>query len=129
MKRSAYWRKQVLNVLSDASTPCTAYDVLGGLRDEHPQIAPTTVYRALSGLIENGQVHRLESTNAYIVCQCQHEAHSPILTICDDCGTVEERAVPQMLNALADLVSQSGFAALRQVIELHGQCSICSGAV
>lgn len=126
MNRAAPWPETVLKVLHDAKTPQSAYDVLGKLRAQHPHIAPTTVYRALSTLTKREQIHRLESMNAYVVCQHNHSAHKPILAICDHCGRVEESVAPKVMTALDDLAEKSGFAASRQVIELHGQCVTCS---
>ena len=47
----------------------SAYEILGELREEYPKIAPPTIYRALDGLIEQGQVQKLESLNTFITCQ------------------------------------------------------------
>ena len=52
-----------------AKSSHSAYDLLDELRGKYPKIAPPTVYRALAALIESGQVHRLESLNAYVACQ------------------------------------------------------------
>lgn len=128
MKKSANWHVKALKILRKANNPLSAYDVLGQLRKYNPQIAPTTVYRALAALTENGQIHRLESMNSYVACQREHHNQSPILSVCDDCGSVEESLAPQVLSALDELAGQSGFFATRQVIELRGQCVSCSGS-
>ena len=103
----------------------SAYDVLAELRQFNPKIAPTTVYRALNALMERKKIHRLESMNAYIACQCEHHQQTPILAVCDDCGSVAECLAPTVLSALSDVADQSGFSATRQVIELRGRCVSC----
>ena len=128
MKKSVDWRTKVLSIMRNASTPLSAYDVLGKLRVLNPKLAPTTVYRVLAQLNKSGQIHRLESMNAYVACQREHHKQTPVLSVCDDCGAVEENLAPQVLSALSDLVGQSGFSATRQVIELHGQCVSCNGS-
>ncbi|MEM7026588.1 MAG: transcriptional repressor, partial [Pseudomonadota bacterium] len=87
--------------------------------------APTTIYRALSALTEQGRVHRLESLNAYIACQCDGHRQASVLSICDDCGIVEESVAPDVLKELSRLTGKSGFAARRHVIEVHGVCGTC----
>ncbi|MEL7116167.1 MAG: Fur family transcriptional regulator [Pseudomonadota bacterium] len=108
--------------------PTSAYDLLHALRDEHPKIAPPTIYRALAALVEKGKVHRLESLNAFVACQCEHQHQAAILSICDDCGAVEETVAPKLLDQLTQLTKKSGFAAMRHVIEIHGRCASCGAS-
>ena len=129
IKKSINWRDKVLTVLRSHNGAMSAYDVLGKLRQFSPKIAPPTVYRALSALEEQGHVHRLESINAFVACKCDQHQHAPVLSVCNDCGLVEESIAPEVLSALSDLAKQSGFSQTRQVIELHGQCvACCEGA-
>lgn len=123
--RGEVMQSQVVETLTRAEKPLTAYAILEDLRALHPKIAPTTVYRALSALAEQGKVHRLESLNAYVVCQHDHPHDESVLSICDDCGTVEERFAPDVMKGLAQLAGQSGFAASRQIVEIHGTCADC----
>lgn len=124
-KRTTDWQTKVLTVLDSTNEPMSAYDVLGELRQFNPKIAPPTVYRSLAALTERGQIHRIESLNAYIACRCNHHQQSPVFSVCDDCGSVEECLAPQVLSALSDVTQQSGFTATRNVIELHGRCTTC----
>jgi Fur family zinc uptake transcriptional regulator len=105
--------------------PQSAYQILEKLRSVHPKIAPPTVYRALAGLIEQGRVHRLESLNAYIACQCDSNQRASILSICNDCGAVEESDARDVLKELSSVLGKSGFAPQRHVIEVHGLCASC----
>lgn len=123
--RGEVLQAQVMDALSGAEGPLSAYAILEELRSIHPKIAPTTVYRALSALSEQGRVHRLESLNAYMTCQHQDHPHDSVLSICDDCGTVEESIAPEVMAGLASLAGQSGFAPTRQVVEIHGTCAEC----
>lgn len=127
-KRAEQTRSQVLAVLNDHGAPLSAYEVLGDMRQVSPKIAPPTVYRALATLIERGQVHRIESMNAFMACKCDRHQTASILSICDDCGTVQESVAPELLQALSSLAGQSGFSTSRHVVELHGQCANCTTA-
>ena len=124
-RRGEMYQADVLDVLRDNGAPLSAYDVLAVLRQDIPKIAPPTVYRALAALTERGLVHRLESLNAFIACKCKSHEHA-ILSICDDCGCVEENVAPELLSQLSSLTGQTGFQAERHVVEIHGVCASCS---
>ena len=124
-KRGEKLQAQVLAVLRRRRDPLSAYDILGTFREGNPKIAPTTIYRALAALTERGRVHRLESLNAYIACQCDRHQHASVLSICDDCGAVEESVAPDVLEELSRVAGKSGFVPTRHVIEVHGVCGSC----
>lgn len=124
-KRGEKMQAEVLAVLRQRGEPLSAYDVLGEMREANPKIAPPTICRALGALTERGRVHRLESLNAYIACQCGSHQHASILSICDDCGSVEENVAPDLLEELSNVIGKSGFAPIRHVIEVHGVCAAC----
>jgi len=125
--RGEAMRQEVLTVLQESHGPLTAYDILRNLSAAHPKIAPTTVYRALSTLAERGCVHRIESLNAYMACDSVSPDFGAILSICNDCGTVEERIAPDLVTQLSSVISKSGFAPTRHAIEVHGLCGSCGG--
>ena len=125
-KRGEQMRAEILAVLRDADSAMSAYDVLHRLQASHPKIAPPTVYNALAALTKTGRVHRVESLKAYIACQCDGAHQSAVLSICDDCGAVEERTAPGLVENLAGFVEETGFLPQRHVIEVHGLCSSCS---
>ena len=124
-KRSEMWQAEVLGIIQKATSAMSAYDVLDALRLAHPKVAPTTVYRALAVLTEQSQVHRIESLNAFVACQCDSHGHTSVMSICDDCGTVEEKDAPEIAASLSDVLGESGFAPSRHVIEVHGTCASC----
>ena len=66
--RGKYLRETVLEILQDRSEPMSAYDVLHELQKVTGKVAPPTVYRTLSSLQNQRAIHRLESLNAYVVC-------------------------------------------------------------
>lgn len=125
-KRGEKMQNEVLGVLRQHRVPLSAYDILRELQSTHPKIAPPTVYNALAALAKRGRAHRVESLKAFIACQCEGEHQASILSICDDCGKVEERTAPNILRDLSGFVEQTGFAPQRHVIEVHGVCSGCS---
>jgi Fur family zinc uptake transcriptional regulator len=124
-KRGEKTQADVLAVLRRRGGPLSAYEVLGELRKSNPKIAPPTIYRALAALTERGRVHRLESMNAFIACRCDTHLKASVLSICDNCGRVEESVAPELLDELSSVAGQSGFQPARHVIEIHGLCASC----
>ena len=106
------------------AAPLSAYDVMDELRDDYPSIAPPTVYRALASLTERGSVRRLDSLRAFVASQSEHQ-HALIMSICDDCGSVEESAAPGLREELARIAGKFRMTSTRHVIEVHGTCSAC----
>ncbi|MEM7378841.1 MAG: transcriptional repressor [Pseudomonadota bacterium] len=119
---------RVLTLLRRSRVPMSAYDLLAKLQNDNPKIAPPTVYRALKALIERGQAHKVESKKAYIACRCDAHEQPAIMAICNDCGVVEERVAPELMDTLSTLSEQSGFEPSRHVIEIEGLCGACGGA-
>ncbi|MGQ7099908.1 zinc uptake transcriptional repressor Zur, partial [Escherichia sp. SP-MK] len=78
-------RLEVLRLMSLQDGAISAYDLLDLLREAEPQAKPPTVYRALDFLLEQGFVHKVESTNSYVLChlfdQPTHAAQSPCASI------------------------------------------------
>lgn len=125
-KQSAQRQKDVLNVLRTHGRPMSAYEILDALKGEEAKLAPPTVYRALTALTDAGAAHELESINAFVLCQCDHADHTPVLAICDDCGAVEEHADRPVMERLTRIARISGFQVWRHVVEVHGFCGTCA---
>lgn len=121
-------QEEVLGVLRRQGKPCTAYDLLARLRERRASLAPPTIYRALTALVARGEVHRIESLNAFVACRAAGHAQGAVLSICGDCGSVEEHVDAAVLGDLSALASRSGFAPTRHVVEVHGLCATCGAA-
>lgn len=84
-------REEVLRLI--AAQPCaiSAYDLLDLLRISEPQAKPPTIYRGLEFLLEQGFIHKIESTNSYVICHhFEDPKHTSVMLICDSCGSVAE---------------------------------------
>ena len=125
-KQAATRQADILDVLRSSEGPMTAYQILGQLRVDEPDIAPPTVYRALTALTDQGRAHKLESLKAFVPCRCEHDKSLPVLTICGDCGLVEEHDGGALLPKLSALIAPSKFLAERHIVELHGSCNSCA---
>lgn len=115
----------VLRVLKSAKSPMSAYAILNAVRTARIT-APTTVYRALSRLIADGAVHRLESLNAYVTCSDhQHSLGPPVFAICRNCGHVHELPEADVVQRLQSDATRLGFHVEATTIELTGRCASC----
>ncbi len=76
---------RVLEFLRGQRRPFSAYEILEALRQDGVTAA-TTVYRALDKLHEAGQVHRIESLNAWTVCCKPNHSDPSVFEICDFCA-------------------------------------------
>ncbi len=98
-------RLEVLRLMSLQQGAISAYDLLDLLRETEPQAKPPTIYRALDFLLEQGFVHKVESTNSYVVCHLfDQPTHSSAMFICDRCGVVKEECaegVEDIMHTLA----------------------------
>lgn len=120
----------VLGVLTQASAPRSAYDILDGLRGDGFR-APLQVYRALEKLMEIGLVHRLESLNAFVACSDPHDHahHSHGVTafaICEDCGAVSEFHDDVIEGRLTAWQKSENFKPKKTTIEIRGHCRDCA---
>lgn len=125
-KQATVRQNDVLHVLNASVAPMTAYQILERLRNGEPDIAPPTVYRALGALTAQGRVHKLESLKAFVPCRCDHGKSLPVLSICNDCGLVDEHDGRTLLPRLSALVAPSRFEADRHIVEIHGRCGNCA---
>ncbi|MDX5628386.1 MULTISPECIES: zinc uptake transcriptional repressor Zur [unclassified Brenneria] len=119
-------RLEVLRLMAQQTGAISAYDLLDLLRISEPQAKPPTVYRALDFLLEQGFIHRVESTNSYVLCHhIEDHSHTSALFICDRCGLVTERQTEGVEETLRQLAQQAGFTLRHSIIEAHGLCKDC----
>lgn len=86
---------------------------------------PPTVYRAIDFWVQMGFIHRIESINAYVVCDSLHSHQGSQFTICDDCGTVMEVHLDEVIQFLQHRLNKDSFVPISWNLEIHGQCSNC----
>lgn len=120
-------REEVLRLI--AAQPCaiSAYDLLDLLRISEPKAKPPTIYRGLEFLLEQGFIHKIESTNSYVICHhFEDPKHTSVMLICDKCGSVAESNGQAAETAILKLAKQTGFQLSHTVVESHGLCLHCN---
>ena len=116
----------IQKVLAKANKPLSAYDLMPLLaKQKGHEVAPMTVYRALNHLGQHGIVTRIESQNAYILCQHPQEDHDCLFFICRNCGTATEAPDGTISKLLRKEAAALGFGIKKQILEVIGLCKKC----
>ncbi|CAG9408981.1 Zinc uptake regulation protein [Providencia alcalifaciens] len=119
-------RETVLRLIAQQHGAISAYDLLDLLREIEPQAKPPTVYRGLEFLMEQGFIHKIESTNSYVVCHhVDNPSHISVMLICDNCGNVTESDCTTIEKAISTLAEENHFHLRHTVVENHGLCQKC----
>ncbi|WP_094752499.1 transcriptional repressor [Psychromonas sp. CD1] len=118
-------RQFVFQLMAKQKGAISAYDLLKKLKKHDSNAHPPTIYRALDFLLENHFIHRIESLNAYLMCDnfgCEHPMQ---LLICDQCKSVIALSDSVIDDAFLEQAKQSGFKIANKVLEAHGICYNC----
>ena len=118
-------RHQVLELIWGSHKAVKAYELLDLIKPLQNAAKPPTIYRALDFLLEQGLIHRIESLNAFVGCNCSGHQHDLLLLICKQCHEVEERPALKVMSALTQEFTDAGFVTHSQAIEAHGLCAKC----
>lgn len=118
-------RHKILELIWNSHKAIKAYDLLDQIRPINDAAKPSTVYRALDFLLEQGLIHRVESLNAFVGCRSSGVRHDQLLLICTVCHNVEERAAANVFQTLAGELENASFKPQRKTIEIHGLCKDC----
>lgn len=119
-------REQVLQLIWANHQPVGAYQLMEQLSQHNGKaVAPPTVYRALDFLLEHRLIHRINSLNAFVGCDCPGVAHPGQFMICRACGNAHELSGDDLTRALNQLAGQQGFVIDQMALELTGLCAAC----
>lgn len=123
-----FMRRKVYDLLCQCDQPMTAYHLMGLLEDKLcKKLGPPQIYRALSFLLKQRLVARIESHNAYIAFPRPREVNPLIFFVCQNCGWVGDIENPALEQMLIHDAKALGFNVTNRVIELHGICIKCQG--
>ncbi|MCX4190266.1 Fur family transcriptional regulator [Methylophaga sp. OBS3] len=126
-------RRQVLEILLLKQQPLSAYEIAEHYQQMLGESIPAmSVYRMLDFLMTQGLVHKLSSANKFIACShiaCSHSHQTPQFLICDNCQSVSEIGIENMLiNALEKSIRDNDFELKSRQLELHGLCKGCQAS-
>ncbi len=118
-------REKVFRLLAGTHSGVGAYELLEQLKQTEPAAKPATIYRALEFLTEQGFIHKIESSNAFMLCHHFDHHHPAQLLICQQCGHVEELHSNVLFKEFSSLAEAKGFSIQQQTIEARGLCKNC----
>lgn len=118
-------RREVFAILTEQEGAVGAYDLLDLLKAEVPNAKPPTIYRALEFLQSQGFVHKVSSSNSYVLCSHFEKQHPVQMLICTHCGNVQEIHSSGVHQAFVEQAENQGFTVQQQTVEALGICSNC----
>lgn len=120
-------RADVFAALIAQDKPASAYDIAEGVSAARgKRVAANSVYRILDLFVRANLARRVESANAYVANPHPGCRHDCIFLICDSCGRAVHIDDDRLTGALISAARDAGFADVRPVVELRGQCAQCS---
>jgi Fur family zinc uptake transcriptional regulator len=120
-------RADVFAALAEQDKPASAYDIAENVSSARgKRVAANSVYRILDLFVRTNLARRVESANAYLANSHPGCRHDCIFLICDSCGKTEHIDDDKLTGALIHAAKDAGFADVRPVVELRGQCARCS---
>jgi Fur family transcriptional regulator, zinc uptake regulator len=120
-------RQSVFQALTGFSKPASAYDIAEEVsKRQGRRVAANSVYRILDLFVGANLVRRVESANAYVANEHPDCLHDCIFLVCDSCGQTTHLDDDAAASGVRKAATKTGFAPVRPVIEVHGQCADCA---
>ena len=119
-------RKEVLKIIASQKKPIKAYEILKKLGKVLKNPKPPTAYRAIEFWLKHNFIHRIESLNAFTICEAEHLHEGSQFMICNACGTVIESHICELPRILKKSIDKNTFKLTKWNIEINGVCNQCS---
>ena len=126
-KRSTWQKTAVKEHLANKAGFVSAQALHAELLASGRKLGLTTVYRALTDLVEQNAADALTGNDGetrYRICGTEHHHH----LICTSCGKTVEFELSGFESATQTLAQDHGFSEVSHSIELFGTCSDCGVA-
>ncbi|MCH8552108.1 MAG: transcriptional repressor [Natronospirillum sp.] len=118
-------RRAVFEILAEQDQALTAYQLLERLQQAMPHAKPPTIYRALEFLQRMGLIHRIDSRNAFVVCDDFPHHHDSAFLVCQECGGVTEVTMDHVVEKIAADAAAQDFSVKHATVEIRGVCKQC----
>ncbi|MBC10610.1 MAG: transcriptional repressor [Rickettsiales bacterium] len=119
-------RKKVLQIIAESPKPLKAYEILKELGKVLNNPKPPTAYRAIEFWHNKNFIHRIESLNAYSICEAGHFHKGSQFMICSTCGDVTESHICKLPQVIKQSTNKVSFKTLSWNIEINGICNKCN---
>ena len=118
-------REMILSIFLEAKRHVTSDDLYQTVREKHPNIGYTTVYRTMKLLVEAGLATERNFDDGITRYEIEHEHHDHL--VCVKCGRIQEFECEMIESTQNVIAKQYDFQVLRHRHELYGHCSNCRG--
>ena len=116
-------REAILEVFLGVEGHITGEDLHNRVRERHPGIGYTTVYRTMKLLCEAGLASERHFDDGVTRYEVEHEHHDHL--VCVRCGKIVEFECQMIESAQDEIAERYGFRLLRHRHELYGHCPSC----
>ena len=117
-------RGAILDVFLRASGHITSDELFREVRNQHPNIGYTTVYRTMKLLCDAGLATEHHFADGITRFEIAHEHHDHL--VCTRCGKIIEFECQMIEDTQNEIAARYGFRLLRHRHELYGHCEECS---
>ncbi len=116
-------REAILDVFLSVRGHITAESIFQQVREQHPTIGFTTVYRTMKLLCDAGLAIERHFDDGVARYEVEHEHHDHL--VCTRCGKIVEFECSMIEQAQEEIGKRYGFRLLRHRHELYGHCPDC----
>jgi Fur family ferric uptake transcriptional regulator len=116
-------RELILTAFLEAKGHVTSDDLFQTVREQHPTIGYTTVYRTMKLLAEAGLATERHFDDGITRYELEQEHHDHL--VCEKCGKIIEFECEAIETAQYEIARAHGFEVLRHRHELYGNCRDC----
>ena len=116
-------RDAIVDVFLEARGHVTSDEIFQRVRDAHPNIGYTTVYRTLKLLCDAGLANERHFDDGITRYEIEHEHHDHL--VCTRCGKIIEFECAMIENTQNEIAKRYDFRVLRHRHELYGHCAEC----
>lgn len=116
-------REAILDVFLHTTGHISSDDLYNRVREHHPTIGYTTVYRTMKLLCDAGLAVERNFEDGVTRYEIPHEHHDHL--VCVRCGRIIEFECRMIEAAQERIASEYGFRLLRHRHELYGHCEKC----
>ena len=116
-------REAILEIFLQVTGHITSEELYQRVRESHPHIGYTTVYRTMKLLCDAGLAHERHFDGGVTRYEIPHEHHDHL--VCVRCGKIVEFECAMIESAQEEIAERYGFQVLRHRHELYGHCAEC----
>lgn len=117
-------RELVLSTFLEAKRHVSSEDLYKVVREAHPNVGYTTVYRTMKLLVEAGLATERHFDDGITRYDIEQEHHDHL--VCIRCGKIQEFECDMIEQAQREIAVRYDFRILRHRHELYGHCSDCA---